>query len=105
MFLVIDSCRVRGTSYKLAPAGAFSLGPNFTNYDTDLTSYFNQNIATGEHAILDAGLILYFNGSGNHHFLQANSISGSKPVWEIVDTGYGGTKYINKTMSTVVPIY
>lgn len=84
---------------------AFSVGEIMKNYNPKLTDYFNQSIDIGQHSILDAGLILYFNGNGGSTFLKAKSTNGAKPVWEIFDSGYGGTLYIEKTMTTNIPIY
>ena len=85
---------------------AFAIGKNFQSYDSMLTNYFNQKIEKGQHSILDAGLILYYNGNGNHRFLQAIVPSGDgKPVWRIVDAGYEDTDYILATMKTIVPNY
>ncbi len=84
----------------------FAIGKNFLSYNSGLTNYFNKKIEKGQHSILDAGLILYYNGNGNHHFLQADVPSGGgKPVWRIVDTGYEDTDYIHETMKTIVPSY
>ena len=84
---------------------AFGVGEIMRDHDPDITRYFDQNIASVQHSILDAGLILYFNGNSGSSFLQANGAPGKKPVWEIYDTGYGGTLCISKTMSTNIPIY